>query len=158
MRKTHSLRFRETDPGIFLRNNTCSHSFLFFYISFFFLFDIPYRRASISTRVSCSDLNRISNQTHSLTDSDKMFKGPSCLQGRRHSDGRADWPAFPLRQLFVLGMYSVLLPTFAPRPSPLMHWHGKYGFVCHLYLLLVSRRILPLSIIIIIIIILCYLL
>lgn len=30
MRKTHSLRFRETDPGIFLRNNTCSHSFLFF--------------------------------------------------------------------------------------------------------------------------------
>ncbi|PLB37373.1 MFS transporter [Aspergillus candidus] len=39
-----------------------------------------------------------------------MFKGPSCLQGRRHSDGRADWPAFPLRQLFVLALCRICEP------------------------------------------------
>lgn len=41
-----------------------------------------------------------------------MFKRPSCLQGRRDdgssknnkSSGGDDWSAFPVRQLFVLGM------------------------------------------------------
>ena len=36
------------------------------------------------------------------------FKRPSCLQSRRNGGGSKndDWSAFPVRQLFVLGMFN----------------------------------------------------
>ncbi|GES62327.1 MFS multidrug transporter [Aspergillus terreus] len=39
-----------------------------------------------------------------------MFKRPSCLQARRHSDAGADWSAFPIRQLFVLALCRICEP------------------------------------------------
>jgi hypothetical protein len=36
-----------------------------------------------------------------------MFKRPSFLQRQQHNGGRDDWSAFPVRQLFVLGMFSL---------------------------------------------------
>lgn len=54
-----------------------------------------------------------------------MFKRPSCLQGRRDdgssknnkSSGGDDWSAFPVRQLFVLGMLNDAQESFPDRQT-----------------------------------------
>lgn len=54
-----------------------------------------------------------------------MFKRPSCLHGRRDggssknnkNNGGDDWSAFPVRQLFVLGMLNDAQESFSDRET-----------------------------------------
>lgn len=58
-----------------------------------------------------------------------MFKRPACIQSRRHNNSGGDWTAFPIRQLFVLGMFPNSL-------RPILKFFSivscvRVGFVCY---------------------------